>query len=87
MSFAFRTELVVENAILGLSKQCVKKDSEVSYFLKKIFRLSLLPPAEVCDCFVLEFLSYLPNDKGEEEFCVYMLENFIDADSSFPLPL
>jgi hypothetical protein len=52
---------------LELSRQCGKKDCEVSQFLKKIFRLSLLPPAEVCDCFALEFLSNLPNDKREEE--------------------
>jgi len=45
---------------LGLSKQNGKKDSEVIQFLKKIFRLSLSPPAEVCDCFTLEFLSNLP---------------------------
>jgi hypothetical protein len=30
---------------LGLSKQYGKKDSEVSQFLKKLFGLSLLPPA------------------------------------------
>jgi len=34
---------------LGLSKQYGKKDPEVSRFLKKIFELSLLPPAEVSD--------------------------------------
>jgi len=39
---------------LGLSKQRGKKDSEVSHFLKKIFGLSLLPPAEVSDCFALD---------------------------------
>jgi len=39
----------------GLSKQYGMIDSEVSQFLKKIFRLSLLPPAEFCDCFTLEF--------------------------------
>jgi len=48
---------------LGLSRQCVKKDSEVSQFLKKIFGLSLLPPTNVTDCFVLDFISNLPNDK------------------------
>jgi hypothetical protein len=53
---------------LGLSKQYGKKDSEVSQFLKKISGLSLLPPAEVCDCFVMEFLSNLPNDKRVEQF-------------------
>jgi len=69
---------------LGLNKQNVIKDSEVSQFLKKIFGLSLLPPAEVCDCFALEFLSNLPNDKRVEQFCVYLLENYIGADSTLP---
>ena len=59
---------------------------EVSQFLKNTFGLSLLPPAEVCDCFALEFLSNLPNDKRVEQFCDYLLENYIDADSTFPLP-
>jgi len=70
---------------LGLSKHYGNKESEVSQFLKKIFRLSLLPPAEVCDCFALEFLSNHPNDKRVEQFCDYMLENHTDADSNFPL--
>jgi len=72
---------------LGLSKQYGKKKSEVSQFLKKIFGLSLLPPAEVCDCFTLEFLSNLPNDERVEQFCDYLLENYIDADSTFPPPV
>ena len=72
---------------MGLSKQDGKKDSEVSQFFKKIFRLSLVPPAEVCDCFALEFLSYLPNDKRMEQFCDYLLEHYIDADSTFPPPV
>ena len=72
---------------LGLSKQYGKKDTEVSQFLKKTFGLSLLPPAEVCNCFTLEFLFHLPNDKRMEQFCDYLLENYIDADSTFPLPI
>ena len=72
---------------LGPSKKYGKKDSEVSQCLKKIFGLSLLPPAEVCDCFALEFLSNLPNDKRVEEFCNYVLQNCVDADSTFPLPV
>jgi hypothetical protein len=48
---------------LGLSQQYGKKDSEVSQFLKKLFGLWVLPPAEVCDCFALEFLSSFLNDK------------------------
>jgi len=72
---------------LGLSKQYGKKDSELSQFFKKIFGLSLLPPAEVCDCLALELLSNLSNDKRVEQFCSYLLENYIDEDSTFPPPV
>jgi len=61
------------------------KDSEVSQFLKKKVELSLLPPAEICDCLRLEFLSNLPNDRRLEQFSDYLLENYIDADSTLPL--
>ena len=68
---------------LGLSKKFGKKDSEISQFLKKIFGLSLLPR----DSLALEFISNLPNDKRVEQFCDYLLENCIDADSTFPPPV
>jgi len=72
---------------LGLSRQFGKKDTEVSQFLKTIFGLSLLPPAEISDCFALDFIPKLPNDQRVEEFCDYVLENYIDADSNFPPPV
>ena len=72
---------------LGLIKQYGKKYSELRQFLKKIFGLSLLPPAEVCDCFALEFLTNLPKDKRVEQFCDYLLVNYTDADSTFPFPI
>ena len=72
---------------MGLSKQYGKKDSEVSQLLNKTFGQWLLPPEEVCDCFVLEFLSNLPNDERVEQFCGYLLENYIDADSSLSPPV
>jgi hypothetical protein len=68
---------------LKLSKQYGKKDSEVSQFFKKILGLSLLPPAEVSDCFALDYISNHPNDKRVEQFCDYLLENYIVADSNF----
>ena len=37
--------------------------------------------------FALEFLSNLPNDKQVKQFCDYRLENYTDADSTFPLPV
>jgi len=35
----------------------------------------------------LEYLSNLSNDKRVEQFCTYLLENYIDADSTFPPPV
>jgi hypothetical protein len=55
--------------------------------LKKIFGLSLLPAEEISDRFALEFISNLSNDKRVEQFCDYLLENIIDANSSFPPPV
>jgi hypothetical protein len=72
---------------LGINKQYRKNDSEVSQFLKKIFELSLLPPAEVSDRLALDFISHLPNYKRVEQFCDYLLENYTDADSTFPSPV
>jgi hypothetical protein len=72
---------------LGLSKQYGKKYSEANQFLKKILRLSLLPPAEVCDCFALEFLTNLLNDNQMEQSCDYLLEKYTDAGTTFPPPV
>jgi hypothetical protein len=79
MSFLFRTELVAENTIFVYGNN----DSEVSQFLKKIFGLSLLPPAEVSDCFALNFISNLASGM------VLRLpaENYIDAGSTFLPPV
>ena len=52
--------------------------------MKIIFELSHLPPTEVSDRFALDFTSHLPNDKRVEPFCDDLLENFIDADFTFP---
>jgi hypothetical protein len=68
----------------GKYKQYGKNDSEVSQFLREILRLSILPPAEVRESFALDFISNLPNDKRVEQFCDYLLENYIDAGSTFP---
>ena len=78
---------MAENTIFGTQQAVWKEDSVVSQFLKKTFGLSLLPPAEVCDCFTLEFLSNLPNVKRVEQFCDNLLENYIDVESTFPPPV
>ena len=59
---------------LGLGKQYGKKDSEVSQLLKKMFGLPLLPPADVSECFALDFISNISNDKRVEQFCDYQVK-------------
>ena len=87
MSFPFTTELVAEHTIFGTQQALWKIESELSQFLKKIFRLSPLPPAEFSDCIALDFVSYHPNDTRMEVFCNYLLENYIVAGSTFPPPV
>jgi len=87
MSFPFRTELVAENVSLGLSKQYGKKRLCGKSVLEENIRTVAFTTGEVCDCFALDFISNLPNDKRVEQFCVYLLENYIDVDSTFSLPV
>jgi hypothetical protein len=65
----------------------MERKTEVSQFLKKIFRLPLLPPAEVGDCFALDFIIQSTERWAMEQFCDYLLENDIDEDSTFPPPV
>jgi len=44
--------------------------------------MSHLPPAEFTDLFAFGFIFNLPNDKRVEQFCDYLLENYIDTDSN-----
>ena len=87
MSFAFRTVLDAENVIFGIQQLYADKDSAVTHFLKKIFRLLLLPQVEVSDCFFSDFIPSLPNDRWVEQFCDYFPEHYINAGSNFPPPI
>ena len=87
MPFPFRTELVAENTIFGTQQAVWKERFWGKSVLEENIRTVDLPPAEVCDCFSLEFLSNLTKDKRVEQFCDYLLENYIDAESTFPPPI
>ena len=78
---------MAENSIFGTQAGSMERKSGVSQFLKTVFGLSLLPPAEVSDCFALGIISNLSNDKRVEQFCDYLIENCIDAASTFPPPV
>jgi hypothetical protein len=79
--------LVAENVIFGIQQLYADKDSEVTQFLKKIFRLSLLPTVEVSDCFASDLIPSLPNDRRVEQFCYYFPEHYINAGPNFPPPV
>jgi len=49
----------------------MERKTGVSHFLKTVFGLSLLPPAEVSDCFALGIISNLSNNKQVEQYCDY----------------
>ena len=48
-----------------------------------MFLLSLLPPGDVSDWFAFKFLFNLPNDKRVEQFCFYLPDNYVNADSIY----
>jgi hypothetical protein len=71
---------------LGLSNQYGKKDSGMS-ILEENIRTVAFTTGGSLRLFALEFLSNLPNDKRVEQSYDYLLENYIDSDSSFPPPV
>jgi len=71
----------------GIQHLYAEKDSEVKHFLKKVFRLSSLPPAEVSACFVFDFIPILRNDRRVEQLCDYFPEHYFCAGSRFPPPV
>lgn len=60
-------------------------NSEIGNFLKKFFGLAFLDPLEVNDCFIEDFMAIKPtNDKRVDDFCDYILENYVAEDCKFP---
>jgi hypothetical protein len=87
MSFRFRAQLLTENTIFGTEQATWKERLRGKSVLEENIRTVPLPPTEISACFALNFISNLPKDNRIEEFCYYQLENYIDADSTFPPPL
>jgi hypothetical protein len=84
MSFPFRAEMVAEYTIFETQQAVQKERLGGKSGLEKIFGMLLLTPTEASDCFALDFISNPPNDKRVEQFCDYLIENYIDADSTLP---
>lgn len=69
---------------LGLTNEYKNKNSEIGVWLHHIFGLIFLPPQEVGDAFIEDFMSTLPTDRRIEEFADYLVETYINEESRFP---
>jgi len=76
-----------ENTIFGTQQAVRKERLRGKSILEENIQTVTLPPAEVSDCFAFHFISNLPNDKRMEQFCDYLLKNYIDADPTFLPPV
>lgn len=68
----------------GLAVEYKDKNSEIGSFLKNFFGLAFLNSFDVENCFVEDLMALQPLDARVEKFCDYILENYIQSDSSFP---
>ena len=61
--------MVAENAIFGTHQAVWKERLRGKSVLGENIRTVAFTMGEFCDCFALELLSHLPNDKRVEQFC------------------
>ena len=84
MSFPFRTQLVAENTIFWTQQAVLKERIWVKSVLEENIRTVPFTTGGSLRLFCVGILSNLLNEKRVEQFCSYLLENYIDADSTFP---
>jgi len=87
MSFPFRTELVAENTIFGTQQAVWKERLWSKSFLEENIRTVAFTTDGSLRLFCFEIFINLPNDKRVEQFCDYLLENYVVTDSTFPPPV
>lgn len=68
----------------GLIREYKFADSEISKWLKYIFGLPFLPPLEVEESFIFDFMAIQPKDTRIEKFSDYILDNYIGDHATFP---
>ena len=71
---------------MGLKIEYGINESEISNWLKCFFGLAILNSTEISDTFY-ELFSIAPNNYNISEFSDYILANFIENDSRYPLHL
>ena len=75
---------MAENTIFGTQQALWGGRLWGKSFLEENIQTVALAPAEVSDCNALDFIANHPNVKRVGQFGDYLLENYIDADSTFP---
>ena len=78
--FPVRTKLVAENTLFGTEQAVWKERLWGTSVLEENIRTVAFTIG-----FALDFISNLPNDKRVEQFCDYLIENYVHSDSTFPL--
>lgn len=72
---------------LGLSEEYKDKRTEIGQWLLLFFGLSLLSPGDVSTAFTDEIMSTMPADDRCQRFADYVVENYVDFNSDFPVGL
>jgi len=71
----------------GLSTEYQNQSSEIGIWIRHTFGLIFLEPTEITECFVEDFMSDRPTDERVEKYSNYLLENYIEVNSLYPLAL
>jgi hypothetical protein len=69
---------------LGLASECKNEQSPIGTWLKHLFGLTFLPPAEVGDSFAEDFMCEKPENSKLDQFADYLVDNYTDSESKFP---
>jgi len=69
---------------LGLNKDYKDNNSEIENFLECFFGLPFLQSDDISDCFTNDLMSIMPENTKVEEFCDYVLKNYIKNDVPRP---
>nr|CAI5821719.1 unnamed protein product [Callosobruchus analis] len=70
--------------VISSMRKYKNRQSPIGNWLNHLFGLPFLPPAEVGECFVQNFMSDKPEDSKVDQFTDYLVDTCIDSDSKFP---
>lgn len=69
---------------IGLTSEYKNVESQTGIWLRHLFGLTFLSPDEVGDSLVEDFIAEKPNDSRIDQFVDYLVETYIEENSTFP---